>query len=1109
MKKTITFFSTRAAMMLLTTLLLTLTAQTAWAQSPFDEYFQNGGTGGLTITEPGEYDAYGTIDGNLIIGADGVTLNVNDLTVNGDIILSSGTLSLSVSDEKRIEAQTINATDLTMTGGSITCSDAITFESGEISNGRIDAHTINATTLTMTGGIIGPETLNASTLDMSGGIVNAGEINARGGTISGGRITATGQFDAGASSSTLTISDGTIISGHFRICNLEIDALTGAPSITAGSYSIEGDLSITGFVTDGTNVYDGSDHESVESLKEYLRANGGTTLTKAEVYSVVFNANADDYEGTMSEQIFMVGERKALSECTFTREGYMFDGWAESLDGSVKYADEEEVEDLTTSGETKILYAHWTQGRIFQTGTYNVDADTDIPGTIIVVGDVTLNVSAALTFGEIRPEGEGSLTLNVSEGGSITSTYGIDADEFNMTGGTVNAFSLSADAGEISGGTLDITNVFITHDNIISGGNITVRNYLQINGDLQFKAEHANMSIYAKEYDFNIGSLTIIGSRGFSDGMTVYNPGTIANNNISSLNEKTLKPAYTVSYDANGGTGDVASQTKCSDIDIPLASAGFTRTGYTLDGWATSANGAKVYELGGTYSANADLPLYAHWTAKTYTVTLNRQGATTGSESVTATYGADMPAITPPTMLGYTFDGYFTETDGGGIQYYNADGTSTRPWDIDATTATTLYANWEIINFEIDGITYEWTREMNVKVVGYNGALASITILPSVEHNGVSYNVTEIGEGAFEGNTVLDVINTYNSIITVIRARAFMNCSNLSKIDGIHANLTTIEAEAFSGSGLTEFTFPECLTTIQDNAFSNCGRLTIDLSDIPTSVTSIGTNAFNNVHLTATLTDTESGNALERLSSVFDGYDVEANFTRGFSNGVASTVCLPFDFTPTGGTYYTFDSVDENWTTVTMKTAEPDNRATTDDNGHLQANTPYLFMPAATGEQPFSGTVTCGSTTADVTTVGDWTFTGTYEEKRWDVNDNNTERRIFGFATGQGYEGTAASTAAGEFIRLNSGGIKPFRAYLEYTGSLQARTRGEGGLPETMTVRLVNANGEIQGIGEIRLNTGEVTFDSRAWYDLNGRRLDGKPSEKGIYINGGRKVVIK
>ena len=64
-------------------------------------------------------------------------------------------------------------------------------------------------------------------------------------------------------------------------------------------------------------------------------------------------------------------------------------------------------------------------------------------------------------------------------------------------------------------------------------------------------------------------------------------------------------------------------------------------------------------------------------------------------------------------------------------------------------------------------------------------------------------------------------------------------------------------------------------------------------------------------------------------------------------------------------------------------------------------------------------------------------------------------------------------------------------------------------MPDRIAVRLLDRNGETQGIGEIRLSTGEVTFDSNAWYDLNGRRLAGKPTTKGIYINGGHKVVIK
>ena len=47
--------------------------------------------------------------------------------------------------------------------------------------------------------------------------------------------------------------------------------------------------------------------------------------------------------------------------------------------------------------------------------------------------------------------------------------------------------------------------------------------------------------------------------------------------------------------------------------------------------------------------------------------------------------------------------------------------------------------------------------------------------------------------------------------------------------------------------------------------------------------------------------------------------------------------------------------------------------------------------------------------------------------------------------------------------------------------------------------------GEVTGIGVI--DNGQRT--SGDWYDLNGRKLQGRPTKKGVYINNGRKVVIK
>ena len=75
-----------------------------------------------------------------------------------------------------------------------------------------------------------------------------------------------------------------------------------------------------------------------------------------------------------------------------------------------------------------------------------------------------------------------------------------------------------------------------------------------------------------------------------------------------------------------------------------------------------------------------------------YDVALDMQSGGGGSTSIIAIDGSAMPSATMPGRDGYIFGGYWTETNGGGTQYYNADGSSTRNWD--SRTITTLYAKW-------------------------------------------------------------------------------------------------------------------------------------------------------------------------------------------------------------------------------------------------------------------------------------------------------------------------------------------------------------------------------------------------------------------------------
>ena len=150
----------------------------------------------------------------------------------------------------------------------------------------------------------------------------------------------------------------------------------------------------------------------------------------------------------------------------------------------------------------------------------------------------------------------------------------------------------------------------------------------------------------------------------------------------------------TVAFNGNGGTPSESSRfvgTNDKYGTLPTA----TRTGYTLDGWYTAATGGTEVTQNTVITKENNHSLYAHWTAKSVSVTFDKQSGTGGSDSTTAYYDSAMPSIDSPSRVGYGFQGYFTGTGGTGTKYYNADGTSARNCDIDGGSVT-LYAHWAI-----------------------------------------------------------------------------------------------------------------------------------------------------------------------------------------------------------------------------------------------------------------------------------------------------------------------------------------------------------------------------------------------------------------------------
>lgn len=162
------------------------------------------------------------------------------------------------------------------------------------------------------------------------------------------------------------------------------------------------------------------------------------------------------------------------------------------------------------------------------------------------------------------------------------------------------------------------------------------------------------------------------------------------------------KPSYTVSYNANGGSGAPSSQTKWYGTNLTLSSSKPTRTGYSFQGWGTSSTDTSVdYSAGATYSANASIALYAIWKANTYTVSYNANGGSGAPSSQTKTYGVNLTlSSTKPTRTNYNFKGWGTSASSTTVSY--AAGAS-----YTANAAITLYAIWEIayIKPRISGFT--------------------------------------------------------------------------------------------------------------------------------------------------------------------------------------------------------------------------------------------------------------------------------------------------------------------------------------------------------------------------------------------------------------------
>ncbi|MBR1403214.1 MAG: InlB B-repeat-containing protein, partial [Treponema sp.] len=158
---------------------------------------------------------------------------------------------------------------------------------------------------------------------------------------------------------------------------------------------------------------------------------------------------------------------------------------------------------------------------------------------------------------------------------------------------------------------------------------------------------------------------------------------------------------YTLTFRANGGTGDDTTQTVTFGTTATLSSNTFTYAGYRFASWNTKADGTgNSYSDSGdfTVSEEKNITLYAQWVENDrYIISYaNTRGATNSNPtSYRETEGATLSDLS---LTGYTFEGWYSEADADG----NGTGTKITGWGAGEKSGDiTLYAKWKANSYTI------------------------------------------------------------------------------------------------------------------------------------------------------------------------------------------------------------------------------------------------------------------------------------------------------------------------------------------------------------------------------------------------------------------------
>lgn len=303
------------------------------------------------------------------------------------------------------------------------------------------------------------------------------------------------------------------------------------------------------------------------------------------IYTITYNVNGG-INGPVNQNV-EIGQNTTISSVVPTRIGYTFSGWNTIANGSgTAYSAG------TTYNQNKdlMLYAIWTPN------TYTISYNSGGGSGTMSTTSCSYGKSCLLRNNTFTKTGYTFIGwTDVQSGIDVVYKDGDTILLYNKTSNTTlygiwkaSTYTISYDANY---GENEPTNQIKTY-----GETITLSNQIPT------RNKHVFIEWNTK-----------------SDGTgTSYQPGDSYTLELGvtlyAIWEFSLE--YTITFDANGGSGAPSSQTKAYGVTLTLSSTVPTRTGYTFLGWSTSSIATSAtYAAGASYTANAAATLYAVWSS--------------------------------------------------------------------------------------------------------------------------------------------------------------------------------------------------------------------------------------------------------------------------------------------------------------------------------------------------------------------------------------------------------------------------------------------------------------------------------------------------------------